>query len=103
MMCSNCVEENETVFEVLPEKKYNACNKCSVTYGQNRKKETFVLDEEVFINKYHSKTENRIFIIKEIFIFEECESGRMAHLIDKETGNKLKSVLDINWLLKIKN
>ena len=100
-MCSNCVEENETVFEVLPEKKYNACGKCIVTYGKNRKGETFVLDEEVMIRRYHPKTEGRIFILKGIYIMEECESGRMCYLVDKETGNKLKSVLDINWLLKI--
>ena len=102
MMCINCMEENETVFEVLPEKKYNACYRCDVTYGKNRNNITFFPNEEVYINGYHPKTEGRIFIIKNIFIFEECESGRMCFLVDKETNKILKSVLDINWLIKIK-
>jgi len=97
------MEENETVFEVLPEKNYNGCKKCSVTYGKNRKGEAFLVGEEVKINQYHHKTDGRIFILKNIFIMEECESGRMCYLIDKETGKGLKSVLDINWLIKIKN
>lgn len=100
MICTNCMEENDTVVEVLPEKKYNACAKCKVGYGKNRKGETFFPDEEVYLNNYHAKTYKRLFVIKGIFIMEECESGRMCLLIDKETGNKLKSVLDINWLIK---
>ena len=51
MMCSNCVEENETVFEVLPEKNYNVCKKCEVFYGKNRNGETFFIDEEVLSGK----------------------------------------------------
>ena len=97
------MEDNQTAFEVLPKKKYVACSKCSVTYGKNRNGQTFVLSEEVMLNRYHAKTENRVFVIEGIYIMEECESGRMCLLVDKETGKKLKSVLDINWLLKIKN
>jgi len=103
MICSNCMEENESVVELLPDKKYHVCNKCSVTYAQDRNRVTFILDEEVMIRKYHPKTEGRTFIIKGIYIMEECESGRMIYLIDKETGKNLKSVLDTNFLIKINN
>lgn len=101
MKCTNCIEENETVFELLP--KYFVCEKCSVTYAKDRTGQAFLLDEEVLINHYHQKTEGRIFIIKGIYIMEECESGRMIYLVDKETNKNLKSVLDTNWLIKIKN
>jgi hypothetical protein len=95
------MEENETVVELLPKKKYNVCGKCSVTYAKDRKGRIFVLDEEVYINEYHQKTNDRIFIIKGIYITEECESGWMIFLADKETGKYLKSVLNVNWLIKI--
>lgn len=103
MMCSNCMEENDSVFEVLPEKKYNACAKCSVTYGKDRTGYAFIPDQEVYINDYHQKSNGRVFVIKGIFINEECESGRLVYLIDKETGKPLKSVLDCNWLIKLDN
>ena len=101
MMCSNCMEDREDVFMVLPEKKYSACPKCSVNYAKDRTGFAFMLDDEVFIPTYHSKTESRVFVVKGIFIFEECESGRMIYLVDKETQRPLKSILDTNWLKKV--
>lgn len=101
MMCSNCLEENESVFLVLVNSRnesYYSCPKCSVTYGKNRTGEAFVLEQEVLISKYHSKTEGRTFVIKGIYIMEECESGRMVYLMDKETNKPLRTILDINWL-----
>ncbi len=103
MICSNCLEEHKDAFIVLAEKKYYACPKCSVTYGKCRTGEAFLLEEEVFINNYHAMTDGRTFIIKGIYIMEECESGRMIYLIDKETQRPLKSVLDTNWLIKKQN
>lgn len=100
-MCSNCVDEHPEAFEVLPEKKYNACPKCAVTYAKNRNGIAFLLDEDVMIKEYHKGTNDRIFTIKGIYIMEECESGRMIYLIDKETERPLKSVLDTNWLIKL--
>lgn len=99
--CSNCLKTKEDVFLVLKNENYYACPECTVTYAKNRYGVAFLLDEDVYIRKYHTKTDGRIFTIKGIFIHEECESGRMIFLIDKETGNVLKSMLDINWLFKI--
>lgn len=102
--CSNCLIESEEVFVVLSDKKYFGCPKCLVTYAKDRDGNAFMMEEEVFISHgYHPKTNGRLFVIKGIYIMEECESGRMIYLIDKETGNNLKSVLDTNWLIKIKN
>lgn len=92
--------EGPDVIELLPHKKYFVCPRCSVTYSKNRHGITFFIDEEVFIEKYDSRVSGRIFIIKGIYIMEECESGRMHYLIDKETSRPLKSVLDTNWLIK---
>lgn len=104
MICSNCMEDREDVFEVLPEKKYNSCPKCSVIYAKNRIGEAFLLDEEVNVKQgYNSKLDGRPLIIKGIFIMEECESGRMIFMHDKESGKPLKMILDTNWLTKIKN
>lgn len=94
------MEERQNVFEVLPEKKYNACPVCSVTYAKNRKGFAFVLDDEVIVNGYHSALQGRPLVIKGIFIFEECESGRMIYMHDKESGKPLKSIFDTNWLIK---
>lgn len=99
--CTNCLEENPTVELVLRNENYYACAKCSVTYAKNRKGIAFLLDEEVYLNKYHSKTDGKVFMIRGIFIHEECESGRLIHLVEKETGRPLKALLDVNWLLKI--
>lgn len=103
MRCSNCLSEDEDVFVVLPDKKYHSCSKCSVTYAKDRNGVAFLLDEEVYLRPLYSATEGRTFIVKGIFIMEECESGRMIHVHDKETGKPFKSVLDTNWLIKIKN
>ncbi len=100
LICSNCLDEGVNPFVVYQD--YFGCEKCIVTYAKNRKAETFFPDEEVLINNYHRKTDNRFFIIKGIFIHEECESGRMVFLVDKETGKPLKSKLDVNWLSKTK-
>lgn len=72
-----------------------------VAYAKNRKGEAFLLDQEVLLKNYHSKTDGRVFIIKGIYIFEECESGRLIFLIDKETNKHLKVMLDVNWLKSI--
>jgi hypothetical protein len=104
MRCSNCLEESDDVILVLAKRKYSVCPKCIVTYGKDRYGNTFFPQEEVHIKPgYHSGCDGRIFIITGIFIFEECESGRMVTLKDKETDKPFKSELDINWLTKIKN
>lgn len=104
MICSNCLEENENVFLVLVnsrEESYYSCPNCSVTYGKDRNGKAFLLEEEVLIKNYHTKTDGRTFIIKGIYIHEECESGRMVYLIDKETEKPLRVILDVNWLQTI--
>lgn len=104
MRCSNCLEEKDSVFLVLTNgrnENYYSCPSCSVTYGKNRDGDAFLLDQEVLLNRYHSATTGRPFLIKGIFIMEECESGRMCYLVDKETQKPLKSLLDINWLKHI--
>lgn len=101
--CSNCLTESVLVKQVLPEKKYFACPSCSVTYAKDRTGTAFLLDEEVYLGPLYSATQGRVFVIKGIYIMEECESGRMIHVHDKQTGKPLKSVLDTNWLIKIKN
>lgn len=103
MKCSNCLIDDETVFVVLPEKRYFACPKCSVTYAKDRTGQAFMIDEQVKLGRLYPATEERIFVIKGIYIMEECESGRMIHVFDKESGRPFKSVLDTNWLIKIKN
>lgn len=103
MRCSNCLEDRDDVVIVSEKRKYSVCPNCIVTYGKDRSGTTFFPDEEVYIKHgYHSGCDGRIFIITGIFIFEECESGRMVTLKDKETGKRFKSELDINWLIKIK-
>jgi len=70
--------------------------------AKNRHGEVFSENEEVKIwSTYHPKVTDRIFIIKDITAFEACESGHMIQVIDKETGNPLKSKLDTNWFLKL--
>lgn len=103
MRCSNCLTDREDVVLVSAKRKYYACPNCIVTYGRDRTGNTFFPEEEVYIKPgYHSACNGRVFVITGIFIFEECESGRMATLKDKETGKPFKSELDINWLIKIK-
>lgn len=74
-----------------------------VDYAKDRTGYAFLLNQDVYLKKYHSKTDGRIFVIKGIYIHEECESGRMIYLVDKETGNPLRSMLDVNWLQPIIN
>lgn len=102
MICSNCLEENDSVVMVCEDRKYAACSKCKVTYGKNRHGDTFILNEEVFLKDggLFSKLVNRLLIIVGIYIFEESESGRMILLKDKETDKILKHIFDINWLTK---
>jgi hypothetical protein len=105
MICSNCLEERPDVVPVCEDRNYNACGNCSVTYGKNRYGETFVLDEEVHLKEggLFTKLVNRLLVIVGIYIFEECESGRMVLMKDKETGKTLKHIFDINWLTKKTN
>lgn len=105
MMCSNCLEENESVVMVCEDRNYAACDKCTVTYGKDRNGVTFFPEEEVFLRDggNFKILRDRLLIIKGIYIFEECESGRMVWLKDKETDRPLKNIFDINWLIKIKN
>lgn len=94
--------ESADVFVVLPGK-YFSCHNCSVTYGKDRTGVAFLLDEEVYLRPLYPGTNGKVFTIKGIYIMEECESGRMIHLQDKETGKPFKRILDTNWLIKIKN
>jgi hypothetical protein len=103
MRCSNCLHEGPDVVRALVKREYYVCPKCSVTYGKSRDGTTFLLNEEVYVKPgFSAQLNGRIVIITGIFIFEECESGRMMTLKDKETGKPFKTELDINWLLKIK-
>lgn len=101
--CTNCLLDYEGVYLVLKNENYYACPNCSVTYGKDRTGYAFILEQEVYVNKYHSMTNGRIFIVKGIFIHEECESGRMIYLVDKETGRPLNRMLDVNWLKSVTN
>jgi hypothetical protein len=99
------MEENESVVMICEDRKYAACSKCTVTYGQDGKGDTFFPEEEVLLKDGGNFTKliNRPLIIEGIYIFEECMSGRMVLLRDKETNKKLTHIFDINWLIKIKN
>lgn len=99
--CSNCLTESDDVVRALVKREYYVCPNCSVTYGKDRFGNTFLLDECVYMKPgYSEKMDGRVFVITGIFIFEECESGRMVTLKDKETGRPFKSEVDINWLQK---
>ncbi len=104
MMCSNCMEENESVKMICEDRKYAACEKCEVAYGENRNGITFLPKEEVLLKDggNFKILRDRPLIIKGIYIFEKCESGRMVWLKDKETDKPLKNIFDINWLIKLK-
>lgn len=73
-----------------------------MTYAKDRTGQAFMLDEEVYLGPLYKAAVGRVFIIKGIYIMEECESGRMIHVHDKVTGKPFKSILDTNWLIKIK-
>lgn len=106
-MCCNCLEDNETVKVIVNDRirKFSACDKCTVTYGKNRDGVTFFPDEEVLLKDggNFKMLKDRPLIIKGIYILEECESGRMVLLKDKETDKPLTHIFDVNWLIKIKN
>lgn len=107
MMCSNCLEENDTVKVIVDHRirKYNACDKCKVTYGKDRNGVTFFPEEEVLLKDGANYTNlvNRPLIIDGIYIHEEFESGRVVLLRDKETNKKFNHIYDINWLIKQTN
>lgn len=103
LRCSNCLHEGTDVVRALVKREYFVCPKCSVTYGKNRNGIAFLLNEGVYIRGYSPKMEGRVFVITGIFIFEECESGRMVTLKDKETDRPFKNEVDVNWLTKINN
>lgn len=106
-MCTNCLEENDTVKVIIDDRirKYNACDKCKVSYGKDRNGITFFPEEEVLLKDGGSfkKLINKPLMIDGIYIHEEFESGRVVHLRDKETNKKFTHIFDINWLIKIKN
>lgn len=96
------MEDREDVFMVVEKWNYCACPKCSVTYAKDRTGTAFLLEEEVFIKPgMYKAMDNRPVIIIGIFIHEECESGRMIWMKDKETDRPLKIIFDTNWLDKV--
>lgn len=99
--CSSCNKNKDEVFEILIEKGTHDCKKCMSCYGKNRDGLSFMVPEEVLINNFHPMTNGRIFQLKAIHIYDGCESGKKAFLIDKQTGRHLKYMLDTNWLKKI--
>lgn len=96
--CSNCHKEYDIELFHTEKNDLQFCVNCKTTYGKNRDGFAFMQGVEVNIINYHKLTEGRVFIIGSIFINGGCESGRVAYLVDKETGKPLKSFLDINWL-----
>lgn len=104
MMCSNCMEENESVVMVCEDRKYAACSKCEVDCGDNRNGVTFFKGEAVLLKDggNFKILKDKIQTIQGIYIFEDCESGRMVLLKDNESNKTLKRIFDINWLIKIK-
>jgi hypothetical protein len=99
------MEENESVKMICEDRKYAVCHKCTVTYGKDRNGVTFFPGEAVKLKEggNYKVLVDKIQIIEGIYIFEECESGRMVLLRDNETNKTLKRIFDINWLIKIKN
>lgn len=96
--CSNCHNDYEIELFKTESGDLQFCVNCKTTYGKNRSGFAFMQGVEVNIVNYHKLTEGRIFIVKSIFIYENCESGRVAYLVDKETEKPLKKFLDVNWL-----
>jgi hypothetical protein len=100
MICHGCMSDKNDASFLLPEIKYAFCSDCSCDVAVNRKGDEFRIGEGVFLDKFHLKTEGRVFVIRGIYSVANCESGKMIFLIDKETQRPLKSMLDTNWLLK---
>lgn len=101
MTCDGCLNDAEVVCEIDAETRFKFCKNCCVTYAKGRRDWTFSLDEEVMIKNWHKKSDNEVFVIKGIFILEECQSGRMIHLVHRDTNRPFKGLLDTNWLLKL--
>lgn len=103
-VCTNCLKSREDVFQVFMGENFYACPGCTVNYAKDRTGFAFMLKNEVTIKNglmdipFWTKCKDRVFVIKGIYIHEECESGRMIFLVDKVTGRNLKSMLDVNWL-----
>lgn len=103
MICSNCLEERDDVILICEQRKYCACSRCTVTYGKDRYGETYFPGEAVYVKDgvNYTQLRNRLLTIIGIYIFEECESGRMVWCKDNETQKPLKIIFDINWLIKV--
>lgn len=101
--CSNCKKDYEIPLFPSEDGRYKFCMSCHVSYGKNRTGFAFMTTNEVYLKNYHSKTDGRIFIVKGIFIYDACESGRLVYLVDKESGRPLKQMIDVNWLEYIDN
>ena len=102
MKCSNCSKDKADVFLVLSNEQFYSCEGCMVTYAKDRSGFAWMLNQEVKLkDMFSSKTNGRVFILKGIYIHEDCESGRLVFLVDKETGRPLKYMLDCNWLKSI--
>jgi hypothetical protein len=97
--CSNCHNEYEESDLFYSERRdMQFCMKCKVTYGKNREGFAFMQGMEVLVPGFHSASDGRVFIVRSIFINSNCESGRLAYLVDKETDRPMKGFLDVNWL-----
>jgi hypothetical protein len=101
--CSGCHRDYEVPLFPSEDGSLRFCISCHVTYAKNREGFAFMNGNEVYVSGYNKMCEGRIFIIKGIFIYESCESGRVVHLVDKETGRPMKKMIDVNWLTIIQN
>lgn len=97
--------ENESVIMVCEDRKYAACSECEVGNGKDRNGVSFFKGEAVLLKDggNFKILKDKIQTIQGIYIFEDCESGRMVLLKDNESNKTLKRIFDINWLIKIKN
>ena len=97
-ICSNCKKEYEAPLFKSADGRLQFCISCHVTYGKNRDGFAFMSGNTVYLKNFHIKTNGRIFIVKEIFMYEPSESGRFVYLVDKETERPLQPMIDVNWL-----
>lgn len=100
-VCNSCNKNKDEIFEILKENENHNCKACMSCYCKNREGVAFMVPEDVQIKDFHPMTNGRVFELKAIHIYDECESGKHAFLVDKETGRNIKYFLDTNWLLKI--
>ena len=104
MRCSNCAVEGEELTKVFPRREDLVCSNCTVSEGKDRFGNVYRVEEEVHVKSgLSSKMDGRVFVITGMYLFGACESGIMITMMDKETGRPLKTELDINWIIKIKN